>query len=87
MLYGIPFAETVILNLAIIVTILKRDIPGNTVAEARNRHFEKTNRRVIRMTLVVVAAFLLCLAFIFYFNGQNWCFAKMGYMLHAMFYT
>ena len=59
-LYGIPFAVTVILNFAIIVIILKRVIPGNTVAEARNRHFEKTNQKVIRMALVVVAAFLLC---------------------------
>ena len=59
-LYAIPFIVTVALNFAIIITMRKREIPGNTVPEACSSHREKTNRKVIRMVLFVVAAFLLC---------------------------
>lgn len=59
-LYAISFAVTVGLNFAIIVTMNKRTIPGNTVVHTNNRYHEKTNRKVIRMVLIVVAAFLLC---------------------------
>ena len=59
-LYAIPFAITVGFNFAIIVTMNKRTIPGNTVANTNNRYHEKTNRKVISMVLIVVAAFLLC---------------------------
>lgn len=59
-LYGIPLVVTAVLNFAIIVAMHKRSVLGNSVGEANERHREKTNRRVIRMVLVVVAAFLLC---------------------------
>ena len=59
-LYAIPFVVTAVLNFAIIVAMHKRSVPGSSVGEANERHREKTNRRVIRMVLVVVAAFLLC---------------------------
>lgn len=59
-LYAISFAVTVGLNFAIIVTMNKRTIPGNTVVHTNNRYHEKTNRKVITMVLIVVAAFLLC---------------------------
>lgn len=59
-LYAMPFAVTVVLNLAIIFNMQKRDIPGDTISETSNRNRVKTNRKVIRMVLVVVAAFLLC---------------------------
>ena len=59
-LYGIPFLVTVLLNSAIVVTMLKRGVPGYSLSEASNRQREETNRRVIRMVLIVVLAFLLC---------------------------
>ena len=59
-LYAIPFAVTCIFNIAIIAIMRRRDIPGDTISDACNRHREKTNRKVVRMVLVVVATFLLC---------------------------
>lgn len=59
-LYGIPFSVTVLLNSAIVVTMCKRRVPGNSFSDACNRRREETNRRVMRMVLVVVLAFLLC---------------------------
>ena len=59
-LYAIPFFVTVLLNSAIVVTILKRRVPRYSLSEASNRQREETNRRVVRMVLVVVLAFLLC---------------------------
>lgn len=59
-LYAIPFLVTVLLNSAIVITMLKRRVPGYSLSEACNRQREETNRRVMRMVLVVVLAFLLC---------------------------
>lgn len=59
-LYAIPFLVTVLLNSAIVATMHKRRVPGYTLSEACNRQREETNRRVMRMVLVVVLAFLLC---------------------------
>jgi len=59
-LYAIPFLVTVLLNSAIVVTMLKRRVPGYSLSEACNRQREETNRRVMRMVLVLVLAFLLC---------------------------
>ena len=59
-LYAIPFLVTVLLNSAIVATMLKRRVPGYCPSEACNRQREETNRRVMRMVLVVVLAFLLC---------------------------
>ena len=58
-LYAVPFPVTVLLNSAIVVTMRKRRVPGNSFSEACNKHREKTNRRVMRMVLVVVLAFIL----------------------------
>ena len=59
-LYAIPFLITVLLNSAIVVTLLKRRVPGYSLSQACNRQKEETNRRVMRMVLIVVLAFLLC---------------------------
>lgn len=70
-LYAMPFSVTVLLNSAIVVTMRKRRIPGNTLSEACNRRREETNRRVIRMVLVVVLAFLLCWSLYFILKVLN----------------
>ena len=49
-----------LLNSGIVFTVLKRRVPRYSLSEASNRQREETNRRVIRMVLVVVLAFLLC---------------------------
>jgi len=40
--------------------MLKRKVTGHSLSEACNRQREETNRRVMRIILVVVLAFLLC---------------------------
>ena len=66
-LYAVPFAVTFVFNIAIIIAIMhRRGIPGNSVSDAAYRRREKTNRKVMRMVLVVVAAFLICWSW--YFN-------------------
>ena len=59
-LYAVPFAVTFVFNIAIIAIMNRRGIPGNSVSDAACRRREKTNRKVLRMVLVVVAAFLIC---------------------------
>ena len=59
-LYAIPLLVTALLNSTIVVTMLKRKVPGYSLSEACNRQREETNRRVMRMVLVVVLTFLLC---------------------------
>ena len=59
-LYAVPFAVTFVFNIAVIAIMNRRGIPGNSVSDAACRRREKTNRKVLRMVLVVVAAFLIC---------------------------
>ncbi|CAH3195089.1 unnamed protein product, partial [Porites evermanni] len=58
-LYAVPFAVTFVFNIAIIAIMNRRGIPGNSISDAACRRHEKTNRKVMRMVLVVVAAFLI----------------------------
>jgi len=46
-LYAIPLLVSVLLNSAIVVTMLKRKVPGQSLSEACNRQREETNRRVM----------------------------------------
>lgn len=64
-LYAIPFSITLVLNSAIIIAMSKRRIPGNDISGTSSRRREETNRKVVRMVLVVVSAFLLCWALYF----------------------
>lgn len=59
-LYAMPFVVTLLLNSAIVATMLRRRVPGYSISEACNKQREETNRRVMRMVLVVVSTFLLC---------------------------
>ena len=59
-LYAIPFSITAVLNIAIIVAMSRRKIPGNDISGAFRKRREETNRKVVRMVVVVVFTFLLC---------------------------
>ena len=59
-LYALPFSVILVLNTAIVVVMRKRKQPGNISSEAFIRRKEEINRKVLRMVLVVVGAFLIC---------------------------
>ena len=59
-LYAIPFSITAVLNIAIIVALGRRKIPGNHISGAFRKRREETNRKVVGMVVVVVSTFLLC---------------------------
>lgn len=59
-MYTTPFGVMVALYSATIVTLKRRDRPGNSIATENTQPSETMNKKVSRMVLVVLSAFLLC---------------------------
>lgn len=59
-MYATPLGMMVALYTVTIVTLKNRDRPGNSVASETTQPSDRVNKKVSRMVLVVITAFLLC---------------------------
>ena len=59
-MYATPLGVMVFLYSATILTLRRRDRPGNSIATEATQPSELMNKKVSRMVLVVITAFLLC---------------------------
>lgn len=59
-LFILPLITMMVIYSVILVTIRRRKIPGSLESSRARRHKERRNRRVLKMVLAVLLAFLIC---------------------------
>jgi hypothetical protein len=59
-LFFLPLFTMTVIYTVILITIRRRKIPGNLESSRARRHKERRNRRVLKMVLAVLLAFLIC---------------------------
>ena len=60
LLFILPLVTMMVIYSIILVTLRRRKIPGSLESSRARRHKERRNRRVLKMVLAVLLAFLVC---------------------------